>query len=163
MQLHFGAAIILACRSLPMKRDGHFKKVPDSLMGFAKRKPGELDAPMMGFALHLISFASIYRHSTADRQHNRMYILFYFILLLIFLYGVLINYYERAFGKIPVFSCDGDSLREPVRLSVIIPARNEEKNILRCLQSINNQTYPSSSFEVIVVNDHSTDDTTAIV
>jgi cellulose synthase/poly-beta-1,6-N-acetylglucosamine synthase-like glycosyltransferase len=92
-----------------------------------------------------------------------MYILFYFTLLLIFLYGVLINYYERAFGKVPVFHCDDSRRQETVNVSVIIPARNEENNILHCLQSIKNQTYPASSFEVIVVNDHSTDNTSSLV
>ncbi|MCH2403855.1 MAG: glycosyltransferase [Nitrososphaerales archaeon] len=42
-------------------------------------------------------------------------------------------------------------------ISIIIPARNEKLNILRCLESIQKQTY--SNFEVIVVDDNSTDDT----
>jgi biofilm PGA synthesis N-glycosyltransferase PgaC len=41
--------------------------------------------------------------------------------------------------------------------SVIIAARNEELLITRCLEAIAKQDYPSHLFEVIVVNDHSTD------
>lgn len=47
--------------------------------------------------------------------------------------------------------------------SVIIPARNEAANIVACLQSIKVQNYPETLFEVIVVNDHSTDDTALMV
>lgn len=43
------------------------------------------------------------------------------------------------------------------RLSVIIPARNEARNIARCLRSVLATTYPR--LEVIVVDDHSADGT----
>ena len=46
-------------------------------------------------------------------------------------------------------------------VSVIVPARNEQNNIQRCLLSLLAQNYPS--FEVIVVNDSSTDYTQEIV
>jgi Glycosyltransferases, probably involved in cell wall biogenesis len=48
-------------------------------------------------------------------------------------------------------------------VSIIIPARNEERNITACLQSILAQTYPAGMFEVIVIDDHSTDGTVAAV
>lgn len=50
-----------------------------------------------------------------------------------------------------------------IRFSVIIPARNEERNIGRLLESLSNQTYPSDLFEVIVVDDHSADATAEVV
>ena len=44
---------------------------------------------------------------------------------------------------------------------IIVPARNEQDNIERCLRSLLVQNYPH--FEVIVVNDNSTDNTLEIV
>ncbi len=49
------------------------------------------------------------------------------------------------------------------KISVIIAARNEEKNILPLLSSLANQRYPKENFEIIVVNDRSTDGTAALV
>jgi poly-beta-1,6-N-acetyl-D-glucosamine synthase len=87
-----------------------------------------------------------------------MIFLLSFILLLFFLYGILIFYYWISWTNIPVFSAEGKSAS--VRLSVIIPARNEEENIARLLQALKEQTHPA---EIIVVDDHSTDQTTSVV
>jgi chlorobactene glucosyltransferase len=46
-------------------------------------------------------------------------------------------------------------------VSVLIPARNEQMNIEECILSLLQQDYPN--FEVIVLNDHSTDATKEIV
>lgn len=46
-------------------------------------------------------------------------------------------------------------------LSVIIPAYNEEEDIVKCLKSLENQSY--KNFEIIVVDDGSIDKTTEIV
>ena len=46
-------------------------------------------------------------------------------------------------------------------VSIIVPARNEERNIRRCVESLLEQSYPN--FEVIVVDDGSTDDTPGIL
>jgi chlorobactene glucosyltransferase len=46
-------------------------------------------------------------------------------------------------------------------VSVIVPARNEEKNIRRCVEAILNQDYPN--FQVLVLDDRSTDSTPAIL
>ena len=47
------------------------------------------------------------------------------------------------------------------RVSVIVPARDEERNIRRCVESLLAQDY--SNFEVVVVDDASTDATPAIL
>jgi len=55
------------------------------------------------------------------------------------------------------------SISPATKFSVIIPARNEEKNIAHCIESIYRQRYPAALFEVIVIDDHSTDETSVIV
>ena len=50
-----------------------------------------------------------------------------------------------------------------IKVSIIIPARNEEENILYCLNDIKNQDYPSDLIEIVVVDDHSTDQTSGKV
>jgi chlorobactene glucosyltransferase len=46
-------------------------------------------------------------------------------------------------------------------VSIIVPARDEERNIQRCVESLLEQSYPN--FEVIVVDDGSTDNTSSIL
>ncbi len=60
-------------------------------------------------------------------------------------------------------SLDEESADAPVDaplVSVIIPARNEAHNIERCISSILATSYPR--FELVVVDDNSTDDTAAV-
>jgi glycosyltransferase involved in cell wall biosynthesis len=47
-------------------------------------------------------------------------------------------------------------------ISVVIPAHNEERYLGACLQALQGQSYPQSRFEVIVVDNASTDDTAQI-
>lgn len=42
-------------------------------------------------------------------------------------------------------------------ISVIVAARNEERNLPRLLESLDALAYPTDAYEVIIVNDHSTD------
>lgn len=88
-------------------------------------------------------------------------ILLYFIIPLFILYSLLIIYYWLSWRSIPDYTASA-SLRQ-TKISVIIPARNEEKNIGPLLQALLEQTYPSGLVEIIVVDDHSTDDTAGIV
>lgn len=48
-------------------------------------------------------------------------------------------------------------------VSVIIAVRNEQNNIPKLLNDLVNQGYPKDKYEIIIVNDHSTDDTLEIV
>lgn len=50
-----------------------------------------------------------------------------------------------------------------IAISVIIPVRNEAKNIISLLKDLENQTYPKDRFEVIVVDDDSTDNTLSLL
>ena len=49
--------------------------------------------------------------------------------------------------------------KEKAFISVIIPFRNEKDNIDACIHSLAGLHYPQERFEVILVDDHSTDDT----
>ena len=60
----------------------------------------------------------------------------------------------RSSGHAPVSADKG-------RVSVLIPARNEEANISRCLDSLLNQSY--SNYEIIVLDDCSKDRTWQII
>lgn len=78
---------------------------------------------------------------------------FYLIIIAAFTFG-LYNLKEKLyfFNK-----------KDIVKVSVLIAARNEENNIFKLLQSIYNQTFPKVFFEVIIVDDHSEDDTKKII
>jgi len=53
-------------------------------------------------------------------------------------------------------------IAEPAPLiSVLIPARDEEKNIATCLESLRKQDYPN--FEILVLDDNSSDNTASII
>lgn len=48
-------------------------------------------------------------------------------------------------------------------ISVIVPVYNEEKHIGRCLRSVIKQTIPDDDYEIIVINDGSTDRTSFVL
>ena len=83
-------------------------------------------------------------------------------------YAVLIIYYAISWRNIPGFfpKSQTSNLKlqtSNLKLSIIIPARNEEKNIKACLDSICRQSYPKELYEVLVVDDYSTDATAEII
>ena len=93
-----------------------------------------------------------------------MFIVFYITVGLLLLYGLLIGYYNYAWKKIPEFSPKNFKGWEGnTKVTVIVPARDEKDNILQCLGSLARQTYPAELLEIIVVNDHSTDNTEELV
>jgi len=55
----------------------------------------------------------------------------------------------------------GPEIFEGPLVSILIPARNEENNIERCLHSLINQHY--TNYEILVLNDNSTDNTEKII
>jgi cellulose synthase/poly-beta-1,6-N-acetylglucosamine synthase-like glycosyltransferase len=92
--------------------------------------------------------------------------MFLFALICLFLfafYGALIDYYRRAWKAIPYSSVPGAPALFRTKISVLVPARNEENNIGICLESLSRQSYPKDQYEVIIIDDHSTDRTAAIV
>ena len=85
----------------------------------------------------------------------------FFIIPLFLCYSILILYYWRSWKTIPDFIVSNQI--PLIRISVIIPARNEEENIAELLKALLGQTYPKNLFEIIVIDDHSTDKTVEIV
>jgi len=84
-----------------------------------------------------------------------------FIIILLTMHLVLMENYRRWFLSVKPFVAT-DTVPE-ISFTVIIPARNEEDQIDKCLGSILNQNYPNHLFEVIVADDYSTDNTSQIV
>jgi biofilm PGA synthesis N-glycosyltransferase PgaC len=53
----------------------------------------------------------------------------------------------------------GKNENNPVNISIVIAARNEEKNIDKLIESLKKLAYPSELFETIIVDDNSSDGT----
>jgi len=102
-------------------------------------------------------------------------VLLIILLVICGLYFLLILYYRRSWLGIPDYPQGPVGKPQTTRralwannkpqtkISVIIPARNEEENIVNCLNSICNQSYPKDLFEVLVIDDQSTDNTASII
>ncbi|HNP53378.1 MAG TPA: glycosyltransferase [Ferruginibacter sp.] len=56
-----------------------------------------------------------------------------------------------------------DGAPDVVFFSILIPARNEAERIRPCLESIRALNYADDLFEVLVIDDHSTDETASLV
>lgn len=82
-------------------------------------------------------------------------------ILLFILYSLFIFYYWKSWRSIPEYKIINSA--PFTYISVIIPARNEAANIERLLKAITGQQYPKNLMQVIVVDDHSTDDTALMV
>lgn len=82
--------------------------------------------------------------------------------LLLLAYCILILQYRKWFLKLKPFTPQATTIPNN-SFTVIIPARNEAANIEHCVKSILDSTYPTALLEVIVINDHSTDNTPNIV
>lgn len=74
-------------------------------------------------------------------------------------YMVLIFRISLGWFMLPQYSFSAVS----EQVSVIIAARNEADKIESCLSSLSLQDYPPSAFEIIVVDDHSEDETAMLV
>jgi len=50
-----------------------------------------------------------------------------------------------------------------MKISIIVPVYNEEKLIAECFNALINQNYPKEDYEIVVVNDGSTDNTLEVI
>ncbi|MCE1188814.1 MAG: glycosyltransferase [Ignavibacteria bacterium] len=74
----------------------------------------------------------------------------YTVQTILFLIGVRKKFTQLSWNELPT-------------ASIIVAARNEEENILRCLESLHNLEYPEGKLEIILVDDRSTDRTSEII
>lgn len=87
-----------------------------------------------------------------------------FILLFLIIsviYGAVIEFYSKHWRKLKKFTPTGQNTGLPI--SVIIPVRNEIENIVMLLNSLSALNYPKENFEVIIIDDHSTDNTPEVL
>jgi len=73
------------------------------------------------------------------------------------LYVALMFFYIIGWYRLKTYK--KNSSEYTTKVSVIVPARNEEENIENCLNDIARQDFPKELFEIIAVDDYSTDST----
>ncbi len=85
----------------------------------------------------------------------------YFSAFLTLIYVMVVTTFIVGWAKIPIFK--PNSLDTKTLVSIIIAARDEEENIAQAINDVLAQSYHSDLFELIVIDDHSTDRTAEIV
>jgi cellulose synthase/poly-beta-1,6-N-acetylglucosamine synthase-like glycosyltransferase len=88
-------------------------------------------------------------------------ILFGISFFMMLAYAGLLVFYRRGWMELKEFDAEG--IGSDAGISVVVPARNEERNIPLLLQALKEQTYPAELFEVVVVDDFSVDGTADVV
>lgn len=91
------------------------------------------------------------------------FLILYHLAALIILLLLFVNFIINCliFRDTSSYKLPENIIRKPPLISILIPARNEEKNIRRCLRSLLRQDYPNT--EIIVLDDNSSDNTAGIV
>lgn len=85
------------------------------------------------------------------------------------IYLLILSIFILIFSNVFLFVLVHNSIKnrttggKNVKISVIISARNEEQNISRLINSLRNLDYPKDDFEVIIVDDNSTDNTSNLL
>ena len=76
-------------------------------------------------------------------------------------YAITLGIYIFLWKKTPTFIVP-KNFEPRTTITVIIPARNEAQKIAACINAITSSSYPKNLYEIIVVDDFSTDDTVKI-
>jgi cellulose synthase/poly-beta-1,6-N-acetylglucosamine synthase-like glycosyltransferase len=90
-----------------------------------------------------------------------LHFLDWIVVILTIGYAILLMAYRYWFDKLKPFQTQATTAH--TFFTIVIPARNEAANIKACVDSILLQDYPKDHFEIIVMDDFSTDDTAFIV
>jgi glycosyltransferase involved in cell wall biosynthesis len=77
------------------------------------------------------------------------------LLLVLIVYSLFIAQLTYGFNKVKTF--EKTELKPKTSFSIIVPFRNEAKNLPKLLNSISNLNYPKELFEIILVDDFSSD------
>src|SRR5215217_539877 len=99
----------------------------------------------------------------ADYHDAILIILFIVQLSIFFSWAYFLVYSVKSIRQVPKLHSLGDSCVNTTSpmVSIILPSRNEEKYIGKCLDSLLEQDYPN--YEIIAINDSSTDMTGEII
>ena len=82
-------------------------------------------------------------------------------ILLLVGYALLLGSYRAGWQAIPAFQVP-EGFVPQTSITVVIPARNEEATIASCIESLLAQDYPAALRQIIVIDDHSVDETAEI-
>lgn len=80
--------------------------------------------------------------------------------LIALIHAILMIWLGITWNRIGVYNAQKG---ERLFISIIVPVRNEALNISRLMEDLAQQDYDADQFEVIIINDHSSDQTTDIV
>ncbi len=83
------------------------------------------------------------------------------LFIITFFYVVFILILSYGFNRIPSFKISDDT--QKTGFSIVIPFRNEAQNLPALLNSIQALSYPTNQFEILFVNDASSDDSMTII
>ena len=83
----------------------------------------------------------------------------YIILSICLIYATLIFLYKIAWNKIS----ESKEVNNNDTVSVVVACRNEEKNIKNLIKDVRNQNFNKERFQMIIVDDHSEDNTLEIL
>lgn len=80
---------------------------------------------------------------------------------IIIVYSIFIVWISYGFNKINLF--EKEDSQPNTRFSIVVPFRNEAKNLPDLLYSFSQLNYPRELFEIIFVNDDSNDDSISVI
>lgn len=83
------------------------------------------------------------------------------IILIAICYYLLIIRFIKAFDALSTFKFNSKTTEH--RFSIVIPFRNEAKNLPSLLQTISELKYPKDQFEVLLIDDQSEDNSRAVI
>jgi cellulose synthase/poly-beta-1,6-N-acetylglucosamine synthase-like glycosyltransferase len=76
-------------------------------------------------------------------------------------YFLLIQWVLRHWAALPFF--EPSPAFSPPKVTILVAARNEADNIGECLNALKQQEYPDDHYQIVVIDDHSTDETVKAV